>query len=146
DYHEWLEADGLGGFASGTICGLRTRRHQALLLVATEPPGRRVVLVNGFDAWVDTPHGQYAISGQRYSPDVAYPDGPLRLEWFAPEPWPQWRFRLTDGTRVHQELFVCSGTPAVAVAWHLDEPRTGVRLLLRPFLSGRECGAVQVEN
>ncbi|TMA37779.1 MAG: hypothetical protein E6J79_09235, partial [Deltaproteobacteria bacterium] len=29
---EWLEADGLGGFASGTVSGIRTRRYHALLL------------------------------------------------------------------------------------------------------------------
>ncbi|TMA58821.1 MAG: hypothetical protein E6J80_04510, partial [Deltaproteobacteria bacterium] len=27
---EWLEADGLGGFASGTVSGMRTRRYHAL--------------------------------------------------------------------------------------------------------------------
>ena len=35
---EWLEADGLGGFASGTVAGVRTRRYHALLLAATTPP------------------------------------------------------------------------------------------------------------
>src|SRR5215208_5336091 len=54
---EWLEADGLGGFASGTVGGVRTRRYHALLLTATTPPTGRFVLVNGFDAWVDTPNG-----------------------------------------------------------------------------------------
>jgi predicted glycogen debranching enzyme len=34
---EWLEADGLGGFASGTVSGIRTRRYHALLLTATTP-------------------------------------------------------------------------------------------------------------
>jgi glycogen debranching enzyme len=48
---EWLEADGLGGFASGTVSGIRTRRYHALLLTATTPPAGRMVLVNGFDAW-----------------------------------------------------------------------------------------------
>ena len=52
---EWLEADGLGGFASGTVSGIRTRRYHALLLTATTPPAGRMVLVNGFDAWVETP-------------------------------------------------------------------------------------------
>jgi len=37
---EWLEADGLGGFASGTSTGIRTRRYHALLLAATTRPGR----------------------------------------------------------------------------------------------------------
>ena len=52
---EWIEADGLGGFASGTVSGIRSRRYHALLLTATTPPAGRVVLVNGFDAWVETP-------------------------------------------------------------------------------------------
>ncbi|HTL30349.1 MAG TPA: glycogen debranching enzyme N-terminal domain-containing protein [Tepidisphaeraceae bacterium] len=33
DQREWLETDGLGGFASGTVGGIRTRRYHALLLV-----------------------------------------------------------------------------------------------------------------
>ena len=43
---EWLEADGLGGFASGTVSGIRTRRYHALLLTATKPPAGRLVLVS----------------------------------------------------------------------------------------------------
>ena len=79
---EWLEADGLGGFASGTVSGIRTRRYHALLLTATTPPAGRMVLVNGFDAWVETPSGTFAISSQRYGPDVIHPDGASRIESF----------------------------------------------------------------
>ena len=61
DDREGLEADGLGGFASGTASGIRTRRYHALLLTATTPPTGRVVLVNGFDAWLETPSGRVAL-------------------------------------------------------------------------------------
>ena len=67
---EWLEADGLGGFASGTVSGIRTRRYHALLLTATTPPTGRVVLVNGIEAWVETKAGRFALSSHRYAPDV----------------------------------------------------------------------------
>src|SRR5438045_9335146 len=87
---EWLEADGLGGFASGTVSGIRTRRYQALLLTATTPPAGRMALVNGFDAWVETPRGTFAITSQRYAPDVIHPDGVAHLERFAHEPWARW--------------------------------------------------------
>src|SRR5438270_10155640 len=86
---EWLEADGLGGYASGTVSGQRTRRYHALLLTATTPPTGRMVLVNGFDAWVQTAAGNFAISTQRYS-DVDHPDGNRRIESFTREPWPRW--------------------------------------------------------
>jgi len=32
---EWLETNGLGGFASSTVIGLNTRRYHGLLVAAT---------------------------------------------------------------------------------------------------------------
>ena len=75
---EWLEAAAQGEFACGTVGGERTRRYHALLLVATHPPGGRIVLVNGIEAWVTTPNGNHPITSQRYMPDVVYPDGWVR--------------------------------------------------------------------
>ena len=100
DEREWLEADGLGGFASGTVSGVRTRRYHGLLLVATTPPTGRMMLVNGFDAWVETASGRQAISSQRYGPDVIHPEGAARIETFTHEPWPTWTYRLDDGRRL----------------------------------------------
>ena len=58
---EWLETDGLGGFASGTVGGTRTRRYHALLLCATTPPTGRMVLVNDLDVRLETPAGRFAL-------------------------------------------------------------------------------------
>src|ERR671931_691976 len=143
---EWLETDGLGGFASGTVAGTRTRRYHALLLVATTPPTGRFVLVNGLDAWVDTEAGTFALSSQHYGPDVVHPDGERRLEAFEAEPWPRWTYRLEDGTRVEQELFVPHGTPAVAIRWRLLDGPGKATLRVRPFLSGRDYHGLHHEN
>jgi glycogen debranching enzyme len=35
---EWLETNGLGGYASSTVAGLNTRRYHGLLVAATKPP------------------------------------------------------------------------------------------------------------
>jgi predicted glycogen debranching enzyme len=144
---EWLETDGLGGFASGTVSGIRTRRYQALLLTATTPPAGRMALVNGFDAWVETPRGTFAISSQRYAPDVVHPDGIARLESFTHEPWPRWTWRLTDDLAIEQEIFVVHGKSAVFVAWKLiGELHGSVTLKARPFLSIRDFHGIQHEN
>lgn len=143
---EWLETDGRGGFASGTAAGVRTRRYHALLLVATTPPTGRMVLVNGFDAWVTTQGGTFATSSQRYVPDVTHPDGLRRIASFEPDPWPRWTFELEDGTAVEQEIFIPRGTNAVVIAWRLREPRAGVSLAVRPLLSGRDYHALHHEN
>src|SRR2546422_2512400 len=43
--HEWLESNGLGGFASATVSGANTRRYHAVLIAAMQPPAGRVALV-----------------------------------------------------------------------------------------------------
>jgi len=111
--HEWLETDGLGGFASGTATLARTRRYHALLMHAG-PPSRRFVLVNGFDAHVATPDGRFALSAQHYAPGVTVPDGVSRLESFAAEPWPTWVFRLPCGRAVREQIFIAHGQTATS--------------------------------
>jgi predicted glycogen debranching enzyme len=143
---EWLEADGLGGFASGTVGGPRTRRYHALLLAATTPPTGRFVLVNGVEAWVEKDGERRALSSQFYLPDVRHPDGADRLVDFSPDPWPTWRFRLEDGTELTQEVWVVPGAPRVALAWRLAGRVGGVRLEVRPLLSGRDYHALHHQN
>jgi predicted glycogen debranching enzyme len=142
---EWLETDGLGGFACGTVSGIRSRRYHALLVAATNPPAGRVVLVNGFDATVKTAAGNYALSSQLYTPDVIHPDGAQRITGFTTEPWPQWTYALEDGTRIQQELFVLGGAPIVCLSWKLIAQREAI-LSVRPFLSGRDYHALHHEN
>jgi glycogen debranching enzyme len=41
---EWLETNGIGGFASGTINGCNTRRYHGLLVAATKPSALNAAL------------------------------------------------------------------------------------------------------
>lgn len=140
---EWLEPDGQGGFASGTVGLVRSRRYHALLLTAATPPTGRAVLVNGLEAWVETPAGRFALSTHRYAPDTLYPDGASHLADFDPKPWPRWRYGLPDGTVIGHEVFVARGTGETVLRWTADRP---VRLVVRPLLSGRDYHALQHEN
>jgi predicted glycogen debranching enzyme len=165
---EWLEPDGLGGFASGTVSGIRTRRYHALLLTATTPPAGRMVLVNGFDAWVEAPDRTLAISSQRYAPDVIHPSGATLIESFEYQPWPRWQYRLTDKLVIEQEIFVPHGESAVMLSWRVVAAVAGIadpggnehghalhrpgslppatRLRVRPFFSGRDFHSTHHEN
>ena len=154
---EWLETDGLGGFASGTVAGLRTRRYHGLLVTATSPPAGRKMLVSGFDARVETPGGSFWLTTENYAPDVVAGDGERHIESFVGDPWPTWTFRLPDGTRIVHEVFVRAGAPEVFLSWRLRAgagPRapTGApdlgwaRLRVRPLLAGRDFHALMHEN
>ena len=146
DTTEWLEADGLGGFASGTTSGVRMRRYHALLLAATTPPTGRMVLVNGVDAFVQTPRGTFALSSQRYAPDVVYPDGSTRIVAFDHEPWPSWEFETPDGVRIRHEIFAVHGAATTVLTWKVLQSADVVTLRVRPFLSGRDYHSLHHEN
>ena len=143
---EWLEADGLGGFSSGTVAGWRSRRYHGLLTPAVAPPSGRAVLVDGFEAWIERDGSRVALTTQRYLPDVSYPDGVTRLAEFSHSPWPTWTFRLDDGLEVMQEVLVPHDRSAAVVRWSLSRPAPGARLIVRPLLSGRDSHALHYEN
>jgi predicted glycogen debranching enzyme len=143
---EWLEADGLGGFASGRASGLRARRYHALLLASKVPPTERFVLVNGVDAVVVTPAGEFSITPHKFAPGVITGTPGVELESFAHEPWPTWVWRVGDGVRVRVEVLVPKGSPTAIVSWKLIERKPEVRLRVRPLLSGRDYHSLHHEN
>jgi predicted glycogen debranching enzyme len=143
---EWLETDGLGGFANGPVIGPRTRRYHALLVTARNPPGNRVVLVNGYEPWVETPAGRWPLASGRYVPDVDAPDAREHVASFTTDPWPTWIYRLPDGTEIIHEVCTSRGVPLVSLSWRLAAPRPNVTLVVRPFLTGRDLYALHHEN
>ncbi len=144
--HEWLETDGLGGFAMGTTSSIRTRRYHGLLCVATRPPVGRMMLVNGVEAWIEGPGGSFALTSHQYGDGVIYPDGAARVRAFRHEPWPIWTLDLGDGLELEHELFVSHGAPVVTLAWRPSLARVGYTLHVRPLLSGRNFHALHHEN
>ena len=143
---EWLEADGIGGFASGTVGGIRTRRYHALLLSATAPPAGRVVLVNGVEVRAITDAGPAPLSSQRYAPDLVVPDARPSIVAFAAAPWPTWRFRLPDGTVIEHGVFVDRDACETVLRWRLLSGAGACRLEVRPLLSGPDYHALHQEN
>ena len=144
--NEWLETDGLGAFASGTSSGVRTRRYHNILMIAKNPPSERVILVNGFDAWVETPCGTFPISTQAYNDDVFWPEGFLLRRSFVSTHWPTWIYDLGQSIQIKQELFVPEGIQGTAIRWRVIGSASGVKLHVKPFLSARDYHSMHHEN
>jgi predicted glycogen debranching enzyme len=140
---EWLEADGLGGFASGTVGIARTRRYHALLLTARQPPSGRIVLVNGIEAWLERGDQRISLSTQRYQDGATFPDGARRIADFTPVPWPCWTFDAGDGTTIRQDILVARDTCETVLRWRAGG---GGRLWVRLLMSGRDYHALHHEN
>ncbi len=146
DDREWLEADGLGGFASGRADGTRSRRYHALLLCATKPPTERVALVQAVEAWLVMDGERFPLSTSVYQDGSAYPNGREFLREFQHAPWPRWSYEVAKGVIVDHELFVPRGKSAVLLSWRLRTRRANCTLEVRPLLSGRDAHALHHEN
>jgi predicted glycogen debranching enzyme len=142
---EWLEADGLGGFAYGTAGMVCTRRYHGLLVAAPPPQTRRVVLVNAVEVWVELAGNTAALCSHCYQPGVIHPDGRTRITGFTVDPWPTWTFLLPGETGLTCEVFVAPGSGQTTMRWrhHGARPAT---LHVRPLLSGRDYHALHHEN
>src|SRR5919201_580712 len=64
---EWLVTNGLGGYASGTLAGVATRRYHGLLIAALAPPAGRTVLVGGAVEWAVYGGERFPLSTHRYA-------------------------------------------------------------------------------
>ena len=142
---EWLETNGRGGFASGTVAGANVRRYHALLLVARRPPVDRVVLVNHLEESVEVGGQSFPLSTNLYNGAV-HPEGYRYCDGFSAVPWPTWRY-AAHGIRLERELLCPDGRDMVVVRWRLlgDAP-SAVTLRIRPMLSGRDFHALHQEN
>ena len=143
---EWLEVDGLGGFASGAIDGLRRRRYHALLQVANREFTARFVLVNGFEVHLVTPTGRYPLSSQAYSPGVISPDSRGNVVSFDSHPWPTWRLRAANGIEIVHEIMIRRGIAATVARWRIEDGSSEAYLSARPLISGRDAHALHSEN
>src|SRR4051794_18949095 len=84
---EWLETDGLGGYASSTLAGLNTRRYHGLLVSATTPPCVRTVLLSKLEETLTVGGTAYPLSINQY-PHALSPEGDVHLRGFEREPFP----------------------------------------------------------
>jgi len=93
---EWLVTNGLGGFASGTVTGVLTRRYHGLL-IAGLPERGRVLLVSKAEEILRYAGRDYALGANRWSTGTVEPKGFLFIEQFRlAGSVPVWRFACAD--------------------------------------------------
>ena len=133
---EWLETNGLGGWASSTVSGAHTRRYHGLLVVATCPPVGRVVLLSRLDETLGLPTARVELSCSIF-PGVIHPGGDRWLTAFAPEPVPTWTYAGEEWV-LRKRLALLEGEHALVVAYELVEASEPLCLELCPFFAGRD--------
>jgi glycogen debranching enzyme len=117
---EWLVADGCGGSAIGTVCGLRTRRYHGLLVPAVAGPSARRPGLVALDPVLTLPSGASVRLGvHEWAGGAVAPAGHTLLESFdLDEGLPRWQWRI-GGAVVECELAMRHGSASVAVVHRL---------------------------
>ncbi|QYO67251.1 amylo-alpha-1,6-glucosidase [Leptolyngbya sp. 7M] len=144
---EWLETNGIGGFAMGTVSGALTRRYHGLLTAATREPLGRATMLSKFEETLIIGDQRFELSTNRF-PDTIYPKGFEHLAGFRLDPFPTWIYEV-GGICLQKSLFMPSGENAVVCRWTLldkDPCPEKIMLELRPLVSFTDYHHLQHED
>lgn len=151
---EWLETNGLGGFASSTILGLNTRRYHGLLVAALRPPVERFVLLSKLEEALVIDGRRYELSANQY-PGVIHPQGFQYLKQFRLDPFPRFTYEV-EGIEIEKSVFMIAGENSVVIQYEVrsasDATDNGrlttdnCRLEVRPLIAFRDYHGTTHEN
>lgn len=135
--NEWLETNGLGGYASSTIIGANTRRFHGLLVVpvAAAAPVQRQVLLSKFEERVELNGSESHLCTNLY-PGTVFPHGFNIQTEFRPQPWPTFRYADTD-FEIEKSVCLVHGENTLVLTYRNLSSRGPLELRVRPLLAFR---------
>lgn len=136
---EWLVTDGLGGYAMGTVAGLRTRRYHGLLVVAAPGGSSRMLGLAALDPVVRVGDRMFRLATDEWAGGVVDPAGHVHLAEFRIEDGvPCWRWDLGDVV-LEREVAMAHGRPAVGVVFRVLRAPHPITLELTPLCTWRDA-------
>ena len=136
--HEWLVANGLGGFASGTVAQANTRRYHGLLVAALRPPLDRILMVAKLDAIVRYNGITRELACNEFADGTLAPRGFERLTEFSLQGQsPVWTFAIGDAI-LEQHIWMDYGQNTVYVRYQLLSGTAPLDLELVPLCTYRD--------
>src|SRR5688572_14686833 len=130
---EWLVTNGLGGYASGTVAGVITRRYHGLLIAALPAPLGRIVMLSHAAEQMRWPDGRRVeIGGREHSGPNPDAQGTGYLTEFRLEAGlPVWRYDV-EGIVLEKRVFLTHMQNTVHVMYELIQGADRLELALRP--------------
>ncbi len=134
---EWLVTNALGGYASGTIAGVASRRYHGLLVAALPTPFGRRTMLNHLSELIRLPDGTRGmLGGEEPSGALGDPPGSAQLIDFRLElGLPVWHYQV-GGAVVEKRVLLLHGQNTAHIQYRLIEGETA-RLKIRPSLHFR---------
>ena len=138
---EWIVANGLGGFASGTIAGTLTRRYHGLLFAARRPPVSRTLLCPKIDAALGYDGRSYALATDRWGSGTVAPEGYVYVNGFVLDGTvPVWTYACGDAI-IERRVWMEHNANRTYVCYRIVQARSEVAIRLRAFANHRDLHA-----
>jgi len=138
---EWLETNGLGGWAGSSIIGCNTRRYHGLLVAATVPPTERMNLVNKLDETIILSNQRFDLSTNDYG-DVISPQGYQYLSSFKKDLFPEWIYEV-NGIKLTKTIAMVHGENTTLIIYKVEKANGPFILELLPLISARGYHSLQ---
>jgi len=138
---EWLETNGLGGWASSSVIGCNTRRYHGLLVAATRPPTERMVLVSKLDETIVTDANRFELGTNDYG-DGIQPNGNQYLHLFNRKLFPEWKY-IVNGIELKKTVAMVQNENTTLVIYEVIRAATAFTMELLPLIAGRNYHALQ---
>lgn len=135
---EWLVTNGIGGYASGTVAGIVTRRYHGLLVAALTPPLGRTVLASSVDISARYLDQKYALAAHEYGDGTVDPHGYRYIESFRLDgSIPVWRYALADGV-LEKRIWMAHGKNTTYMQLSWERAQGAVELDLAALVTYRD--------
>ena len=144
---EWLDANGIGGYASSTIIGANTRRYHGLLMAATKPPLGRMLMLSKLEETLFVDGLEYPLSTNIY-PDTLFPEGYKNLVQFQLDPFPVWEY-FVEGMLIKKTVFMVYGQNTTVIMYQIhyeNEMLPPPVLSIRFMIAFRDYHSLTHEN
>lgn len=142
---EWLLTNGLGGYASSSLCGANTRRYHGLLVASLNPPTQRMAVVSKVEETISTSRDcVVSISSNQYPDQVVHPQGYQYLKSFERNPLPVMTFHVC-GAELQKTVFMPQGSNTTVVEYR-NTGESAFKLRMNPWLVWRDYHSLMHEN
>ena len=133
--HEWLETNGLGGWASSSIIGSNTRRYHGLLVAAIVPPADRMALVSKLEETIVINNQRFELGVNNYG-GVIHPNGNQHQISFTRDLFPQFVYEV-GGIKIKKTIAMVYDENTTLVIYDVIGAGDPFTFELAPLLSVR---------
>ncbi|MEL6674539.1 MAG: amylo-alpha-1,6-glucosidase [Bacteroidota bacterium] len=134
--YEWLETNGLGGYASSTIIGTLTRRYHGLLIAPRHAPVGRQVLLSKMDEAVWVHDRRYDLACNKYQGGI-FPSGYIFQQAFHKGLFPEFVYQ-TNGIRLKKTVAMVHGENTTLLLYEVLAANADFTLELLPLTAARD--------